>query len=157
MKKVIALSSGLADPKMVLDFNIDVAASYAISKAALNFAITKFSAEYAKDGVLFMSISPGLVDTGHFNNCMCTSLPFLHGLISRHSRGGRSNGLKVTPAQAESIGKLGTSFQKYAPDFKGARTPEDSVKDMLKVIEGASLENGDGGAFVSHKGNQQWL
>ncbi|OAX83590.1 hypothetical protein ACJ72_02037 [Emergomyces africanus] len=130
-KKVIALSSGHADPKLVLDFNIDVASSYAISKAALNFAITKFSAQYAKDGVLFMSISPGLVDTGNFND--------------------------LTPAQLESIGKMVASFQKYAPDFKGATTPADSVKDVMKVIERASLENGDGGAFLSHKGNQQWL
>ncbi|EEP76439.1 conserved hypothetical protein [Uncinocarpus reesii 1704] len=130
-KKVIALSSGQADPKLVLDFNIDVAPSYSISKAALNFAITKFSAQYAKDGVLFMSISPGLVDTGHFN--------------------------ELSSAQSESIYKTMASFKTYAPDFKGPITPEESVKDMMKVIEGASLENGDGGAFVSHKGNQQWL
>lgn len=68
-----------------------------------------------------------------------------------------SNCFAVTLAQLETIGKMLMSFQKYAPDFKGPSAPEDSVRDMLKVIEWVSLENGDGGAYLSHKGNQQWL
>jgi hypothetical protein len=53
--------------------------------------------------------------------------------------------------------KLATAFQKYAPHFTGAITPEVSVKAVLSVIENASLEKGDGGAFISHLGNKQWL
>lgn len=33
-------------------------------------AVAKFSAQYAKDGVLFMSISPGTVDVGQNANGM---------------------------------------------------------------------------------------
>ncbi|KAJ5409150.1 hypothetical protein N7509_003033 [Penicillium cosmopolitanum] len=45
-KKVIAISTGISDPKITLKADIYQAASYAISKAALNIAIAKFSALY---------------------------------------------------------------------------------------------------------------
>lgn len=48
-------------------------------------------------------------------------------------------------------------FIAYAPHFKGPITPEESVRMMMDVIEKASVENGDGGAFVSHFGNKQWI
>jgi NAD(P)-dependent dehydrogenase (short-subunit alcohol dehydrogenase family) len=66
-KKVIAISSGMADLDLVSKYEIEVSGPYAAGKAAMNSVVSKFSAEYAKDGVLFMSISPGVVDTGHFN------------------------------------------------------------------------------------------
>jgi hypothetical protein len=49
------------------------------------------------------------------------------------------------------------SFVEYAPHFKGAGTTEASVKDVLSVIDKASVDKGDGGSFVSHYGNHQWL
>lgn len=61
VKKAISISTGLAD----LDgakVN-EIGAPYSISKAALNLAVAKFSAQYGKEGILFMSISPGLVNT----------------------------------------------------------------------------------------------
>ena len=61
---------------MVLDFDIAVSPMYSISKAALNMAIAKFSAQYAKDGVLFLALSPGMVDTGAAKDCMLYLLPF---------------------------------------------------------------------------------
>jgi NAD(P)-dependent dehydrogenase (short-subunit alcohol dehydrogenase family) len=74
VKKVITDSSGHAD----LDFinQTDVASStlYATFKAALNVIMAKYSAQYKKDGVLFMSMSPGLVDVGHFDNRMYSFL-----------------------------------------------------------------------------------
>lgn len=48
-------------------------------------------------------------------------------------------------------------FFAYAPDMKGHATPEEAVRDVLKVAENASLANGDGGAFLSHFGNKQWI
>lgn len=45
----------------------------------------------------------------------------------------------------------------YAPHFTGPGTAESSVKDMLSVIQRASVEAGDGGSFVSHFGNKQWV
>ena len=67
-KKVVALSTGMSDTDFVAKYDVVVAAPYSISKAAMNLAVAKYSAEYAKDGVLFLSISPGYVDTGNSSN-----------------------------------------------------------------------------------------
>jgi NAD(P)-dependent dehydrogenase (short-subunit alcohol dehydrogenase family) len=67
-KKVIALSSGLADLEPIIKCDFDHAAPYSISKAALNVAVAKFSAQYAEDGVLFMNICPGSVNTGQYDD-----------------------------------------------------------------------------------------
>ena len=67
-KKVIAISTGMADIDLISKFNVANGAPYSISKAALNAAVAKFSAQYSGEGVLFMSVSPGLVDTGGFDN-----------------------------------------------------------------------------------------
>ena len=48
-------------------------------------------------------------------------------------------------------------FAEYAPDFRGPITPRESVGRVLSVIDKASVEGGDGGSFVSHFGNKQWL
>ncbi|KAH8697005.1 hypothetical protein BGW36DRAFT_377747 [Talaromyces proteolyticus] len=130
-KKVIAISSGHADLNITAKFNIDVSAVYAITKASLNIAVAKFSAQYAKDGVLFMSICPGVVDTGRYAS--------------------------ATEEQLKAVSRMTKSFKEYAPHFKGPASPESSVRDVLSVINNSSVENGDGGSFVSHKGNQQWL
>jgi NAD(P)-dependent dehydrogenase (short-subunit alcohol dehydrogenase family) len=70
-KKVIFISSGLADLDLTSKYEIEVSGPYSLAKAAMNLVVAKFHAEYAKDGVLFMSISPGLVDTGHFDLSIC--------------------------------------------------------------------------------------
>jgi NAD(P)-dependent dehydrogenase (short-subunit alcohol dehydrogenase family) len=63
-KKVITLSSGLADIEITRQYDLGSSAAYSISKAAMNSAVAKFSAEYAQDGVLFLSVCPGMVNTG---------------------------------------------------------------------------------------------
>ena len=63
-KKVLTLSTGMADADLVNDFELGIAPSYSISKAALNMAIAKYNAEYKSEGILFMAVSPGVVDTG---------------------------------------------------------------------------------------------
>ena len=68
-KKVITVSSGMADMETTRKFNIFQNAPYSISKAAVNMVMSKFSAEYSKDEVLFLSICPGVVDTGHYADC----------------------------------------------------------------------------------------
>ncbi|KAL6797457.1 hypothetical protein GGI42DRAFT_362116 [Trichoderma sp. SZMC 28013] len=130
-KKVISLSTGMADLDSMNKFELQVAPGYAISKAAMNVAIGKFHAQYKKEGVLFMSISPGVADTGHYNN-----------------------------ATQEQMGKVGEMFQKfvtYNPDFKGPSSPEAAVRDVIAVWESASIEGGSGGTYVSHHGNKKWL
>ena len=68
VKKVITVSSGHADLDLINDLEIETSALYAASKAAMNVIVAKFSAQYKKDGVLFVSISPGVVEVGHFEN-----------------------------------------------------------------------------------------
>ncbi|KAL4982163.1 hypothetical protein BDW68DRAFT_171298 [Aspergillus falconensis] len=129
-KKVIAISSGHADVELVSKFNVATAGAYAISKVALNMAVAKFSAQYSADGVLFLSICPGMVDTGHFD--------------------------KLTEEQLAGATGMLKKFQEYSPTFNGARQPEDLVKDVLDVIYNATVEKNAGG-FLSHKGNRTWL
>lgn len=68
VKKVIAISSGHADLDLINNVGIEVSALYSAFKAATNVIVAKFSAQYKKDGVLFMSMSPGAVDVGHYDS-----------------------------------------------------------------------------------------
>ncbi|KAI9146995.1 Short chain dehydrogenase virK [Paramyrothecium foliicola] len=92
-KKVIFITSGHADPELVREFDISTSSFYAISKAGMNMAIAKLSAQYKQDGILFLSISPGVADTGHQKN--------------------------LTPHQIEAMGQLTQKFAVYAPNFRG--------------------------------------
>ncbi|KAK4119717.1 NAD(P)-binding protein [Parathielavia appendiculata] len=131
VKKVVAISSGTSDLDPVRQHDMAVFSAYATSKAALNFVVAKFSAQYRKDGVLFMSICPGLVEAGHYTN--------------------------LTQEQQRKLESVFAQFTEYAPHFSGPARPEDAVRDVISVLERASVENGDGGSFVSHLGNKQWL
>ena len=75
VKKVITISSGHGDLELINDLEIDNSALYATSKAAMNIIVAKYSAQYKKDGVLFVSLSPGVVDVGHFDKGMCPRPP----------------------------------------------------------------------------------
>ena len=66
VKKVITISSGHADLDLINDLEIETSALYSASKAVMNVIVAKFNAQYKKDGVLFVSISPGAVEVGHF-------------------------------------------------------------------------------------------
>ncbi|KAL2820932.1 NAD(P)-binding protein [Aspergillus cavernicola] len=131
-KKLITLSSGMADLDLINATEIAFATPYAISKAAANVAIAKYNALYNKDGILFLSISPGYVSTER-------SLE------------------DTSPEDAEKVGILVGKFAEYAPHFTRPLTPRESVAAVLSVIHNASVANGDGGKFLSHLGNQQWL
>ncbi|KAF7182596.1 hypothetical protein CNMCM7691_002167 [Aspergillus felis] len=131
VKKVITISTGLADLDITNEYEVENGALYAASKAAMNMIVGKFNAQYKKDGLLFLSISPGLVDVGRYTD--------------------------ATPQEIEGLTKLMGKFAAYAPHFKGPLTPEESVRQVRSVWEKASVEDGWGGAFVSHLGNKQWL
>lgn len=60
-KKVLALSSGHAEPQLARQ--IAGAGPYTASKAALNMIVAKYSAAYSKEGILFLALSPGFIDT----------------------------------------------------------------------------------------------
>ncbi|TPX17866.1 uncharacterized protein E0L32_002967 [Thyridium curvatum] len=130
VKKVVCLSSGLADLEPVRAFEVETSPLYSSSKAAMNMINAKFSAQYKKDGILFLSISPGVINTK-------LEPP--------------------TPEQMKISMALMVKFQQYAPHFKGPSSPSEAVRSVLNVVEKSSLDNGDGGAFLSHHGNKEWL
>jgi NAD(P)-dependent dehydrogenase (short-subunit alcohol dehydrogenase family) len=68
-KKVITLGTGLADINLTAKYNLELAAPYSISKAATNMAVAKYHATYGPRDVLFMSICPGFVESGHQDGC----------------------------------------------------------------------------------------
>lgn len=75
VKKVITISTGMADLDLINDCDVDIAGLYAASKAAMNVIVAKFNAQYKKDGVLFLSISPGLVEVGRYADGTYPFLP----------------------------------------------------------------------------------
>ncbi|KZL75132.1 hypothetical protein CT0861_08276 [Colletotrichum tofieldiae] len=131
VKKVVTVSSGMSDLEFISKSGIEVAAPYSISKAAMNTAVAKFSAQYAQDGLLFFSISPGVIDTGLYDD--------------------------ATEEQKQKGMAMLAKMAKYAPQFTGPSTAQSSVHHMLSVIRQASVEAGYGGSFVSHHGNKEWL
>ncbi|KAI2618207.1 NAD(P)-binding protein [Hypoxylon sp. NC1633] len=130
-KRVITISSGLADTDLVNNFDLEVHSLYSASKAAMNMVTAKFSAQYKNDGVLFLSICPGMVDVGHYNG--------------------------ATPEQQAALGGMGAKFAAYSPTFAGPVTTDVAIKDVINVWETCSVEKGSGGQFLSHFGNKQWL
>jgi NAD(P)-dependent dehydrogenase (short-subunit alcohol dehydrogenase family) len=120
-KKVVLISSGMADPALI-NSGIATDAPYTISKAAANTAIYKYNAKYKKEGILFFALSPGVVATWGDGE------------------------------EPEVIGDL----RKGAPGWPGPLKPLESVEACLKVIHSFTAEE-NGGSFVSHHGNQQWL
>ncbi|KAF6224741.1 hypothetical protein HO133_009934 [Letharia lupina] len=132
-KKVFTLSTGVADVDFLNQLDIAVSAPYSISKGAVNVAVAKYNALYKSEGILFMAISPGLVDTGEL-------VP-------------SSDNAEDMKAFQDVVGK----FAAYAPHFTGPITPQESVNLMLKLFETSSISNGNGGTFVSQFGNKQWL
>lgn len=65
--------------------------------------------------------------------------------------------LTATPENLQGLGGLMAKFAEYAPHFKGPDTPEQAVTALRSVISNASIEKGNGGDFLSHYGNKQWL
>lgn len=130
-KKVITLTSGHADLELINVYDVEISALYSAFKAALNVIVAKYSAQYKKDGVLFVSISPGVVDVGAFDN--------------------------LTPEQLQGLSGFFGAIAKYAPDFKGPAKVDDAARVNIALWKKVSIEDGYGGAFVSHFGNKQWV
>ncbi|KAJ7755009.1 hypothetical protein DFH07DRAFT_920785 [Mycena maculata] len=125
VKKVITITTGGADTEFVLKAKHMGSAGYSISKAAVNMVVAKYAAQFKSEGFVFLALSPGFVDTST---------------------------LKAAPETVKGISKTLTQI---TPAFKGAMTPQQSVKLQLEVIYRWTVE--DTGAFVSHHGNKAWL
>ncbi|CAP68181.1 uncharacterized protein PODANS_7_4950, partial [Podospora anserina S mat+] len=131
VKKIVTITSGLADNSFTNQWGATPGALYAASKAAMNTVVAKFNAQFKKDGVLFLAVCPGPVEVGHYDGATADDLAAVEPLLS--------------------------IFKEYSPGYERPKAPEVSVRMMRDVIEASSLEKGDGGAFVSHYGNQQWV
>ena len=129
-KKAIVLATGLGDIDLTNDYGVRAGGVYSIAKAASNMLVAKYNAELGKEGVLFLGISPGMVDTGNAD------------LSSEEAQNGFQD--------------MVTTFSKYAPHFAGPMTAEASIKAVTEVIDRATVET-FGGKTVSHNGDQQWL
>lgn len=151
-KKVIYISSGMAETELISKYSVHEGAPYSISKAAGNTAVAKFDAQYREEGILFMSISPGVVATEGAYNSSSLSNTFLYGPDANSCII-----VNQLPGAAELAGKMAAKFSVYAPDWKGPLTPQDSVTAVLSVVNKASIEAGYGGSFVSHHGDKNWL
>ncbi|KAH8898661.1 NAD(P)-binding protein [Thozetella sp. PMI_491] len=130
-KKVIAISSCMGDLDFTRVTDLSESGPYGLSKAALNMVIAKFSAQYRSEGVLFMSICPGVVATD---------------VIELDS-----------DVEVQKFNNMAVKFKKYKPDWNGPQTPEASISAVLSVIKNSSLENGDAGSYISYTGSSKWL
>lgn len=63
IKKIIAISSGMADFEFVDQAEIAFGVSYGATKAAMNMIIIKYGIELKDEGVTVLALSPGLIDT----------------------------------------------------------------------------------------------
>ncbi|KZP29917.1 NAD(P)-binding protein [Athelia psychrophila] len=127
-KKVITISSGMADVDFALQIGLSNQAPYSISKAAVNMVVAKYAAEYKAEGIVFVAVCPGLVDTA-------ATAP--------------------APRDVEEYEGMVAYFRTMKPDFEGAMTPEKSVSMLLGLVHKWTVE--DTGSFVSHYGNKDWL
>ncbi|KAK8102435.1 hypothetical protein PG984_015581 [Apiospora sp. TS-2023a] len=148
VKKVVAISSGLADLKSLNGLGLTNSPLYALNKAGLNVLMAKYSAQYKKDGVLFVSICPGMVDVGHFDNGM--EKPHArHSPLLLTTPPGRS-----IPQQLEAVKAMEAKFKAAIPGFPGPIRPDVAMQNVIDLWEKASFENGDAGAFLSSRGTK---
>ncbi|KAH8660412.1 hypothetical protein BX600DRAFT_438624 [Xylariales sp. PMI_506] len=116
------------DLELINNLGVFQAGPYSMSMAALNVVIAKFSAEFNEHGILFMGVSPGLVDSGD----------------------------DMADETHEKALKLLRKFKAGYPSCKRPLTPEESVEAIISVVEKATVD-GDAGSFVSHYGTKKWL
>jgi len=147
VKKVVNLSTGIADLDLINKIDFAISAPYAASKAASNIVVAKYAAALKEEGILFLSMSPGFVSTesnleGEWDWAFWNKIVRL---------------MKFWIADPVEAQAMGAKFAVYAPHFTRPLTPEESITAVLGVVEKKSIANGDSGSFISHLGTQQWL
>jgi len=109
-KKVAVLSTARADDKFTIITQDTLSAAYQSSKAAANHLVLQYSIQYKKEGLMFLSISPGWVEN------------------------------TVGDATDEQIAPFLEIVRRYSPDCTGPLTLEESIRLTLGVIHGFGLE-----------------
>ena len=62
-KKIVFISSGIADIDVIRTAAIPFQVGYGVSKAGANVVMAKYAVELASEGILTLSLSPGWVST----------------------------------------------------------------------------------------------
>ena len=62
-KKVLVVTSSMGSPAFALKAPSENCIAYSTSKAALNMIVAKYALAYKDEGIVFLSLSPGLVKT----------------------------------------------------------------------------------------------
>jgi NAD(P)-dependent dehydrogenase (short-subunit alcohol dehydrogenase family) len=63
IKKIVVISTGLADTERVPMTSVSTFVTYSTMKAALNMVVAKYGAELKGDGITVLALSPGVVAT----------------------------------------------------------------------------------------------
>ncbi|KAF2491428.1 NAD(P)-binding protein [Lophium mytilinum] len=128
IKKIIVLSTGLADPVGTKEGGLASAVAYSSIKAALNMVVVKYALELKEEGIVVLALSPGVINTR-----------------------------LDTPSEEEMAGMMDMMkrFQLKYPHWTGPMKAEESVAMQKDVIEKITIE--ESGEFLSHKGNKEWL
>ncbi|KAL7820615.1 hypothetical protein V8C26DRAFT_392736 [Trichoderma gracile] len=86
MKKIVHITSTMANPEFIVASGVDYALAYAIAKAGMNVQVAKYAAELAPKGIKTLALCPGWVDTWEWEqgNALPASAPYhsFHRLTS---------------------------------------------------------------------------
>lgn len=148
IKKIIVITTGLSDRDLIEKSTISFFMTYSAMKAALNMVVAKYAVELKSEGVIFLALSPGLVDTTADKPASkrgCSAKKFLKYKLT----------FPVTPEEMQRLGIMMSEFRAQNPTFTGPITPSESVIMQQKVIHGITVKSS--GAFLSHHGNKSWL
>jgi NAD(P)-dependent dehydrogenase (short-subunit alcohol dehydrogenase family) len=152
IKKIIVITTGVADTETQRQGKIGFFVTYSSLKAALNMVVARYSIELKGDGVIFLALSPGLVNTQEAprksSRCRVQAARRMETIVAN----------KFCAAPAEVMPRIGILMQEVLatnPEFNGLATPAESVTLQRKVIENITIK--DSGAFLSHFGNKQWV
>ncbi|KIW80181.1 hypothetical protein Z517_06796 [Fonsecaea pedrosoi CBS 271.37] len=157
VKKVIALTSGMGDVDFTNELDMDMAVPYSISKAAMNMVMAKFSASYKNEGILFMAVSPGAVDSEDDGRGSNAPVQDIEGDLSQSLYPVRPWHKLASVPELQKRMEQGLKFNRYEPSYTKPLNTQESVDFLLKVLSEKSIENGDAGACLSHLGTRRWL
>lgn len=69
IKKIITISTAMSDMELARRYGIFEAATYSVTKAAVNAVVAKYDAKHRSEGILFLALCPGNVYTANPREC----------------------------------------------------------------------------------------